>query len=198
MASVSGPLQRILVFSVVVLVVVVAYLFGRDGSGHREGPLMMTEGHMTNMLQPLGSESFIAISACLEGADAPELVRLDGVEAVRVRGADAEDIRFLAAWPPQDRPLWIAAERLGRIEGPYTEDYEGSSGEVMPCGHASLETGLSIATVLPVAEGTAAIVDDLEVTYTTGGETYALQADVTLGVCASDPVDPDAEHEYCR
>lgn len=161
-----------------------------------DGPLLMTNGHMTNMLQPLGEPAFIAVPACVEGTDEPTTVRLESVRATEVTGANANDIRYLAAWPAQNNPLRVAAAGISMLEDEF-RPYQDTQGLVMPCGHPSPVTGLEIATVLPAAEDTAVVIDGLDLTYTIGDDNFTDHVDVTLGMCSSAPDTPADEPEEC-
>ncbi|MBD8869901.1 hypothetical protein [Nocardioides donggukensis] len=161
-------------------------------SGDRTGggPIELAQD-MTNLLAPITGPTFFAIPAC--GSDGP----VDDVEIVSLAPLEVsggETITFTAAWPGPDERLKLGAGRLEQLEEPFGEAV-GSRGSVAGCGEG-LPT-LEFAVQLPEAVDRAVVVDGFEVTYETGGRRYTASSNVELGVCGSDPVDPDEEPEDC-
>ena len=163
---------------------------GGDGSSPQpaasDGPLTFPDGFGL-MRAPRRGSSYAVFEAC--GAAGNVAVRLVRVRPVRLAGA--ESVAFEAAWPvPGQRPL------PGGGGLPLPRQYQpsaGAEGVVNGCGNppASLE----IAAVFPPAETADVVVDGIEVVYEVDGRRYTETADVTLGICATDP---GWRSEHCR
>ena len=161
-----------------------------DSSPTSSGPLRLTDGHVGSMLFPLGEPSFITVPAC--GLSGDLNVEIIAVSAQSVTGTD--DVSFLAAWLGPGDELKIGAAGLSKLEDPF-EPAAGTSGRVASC--AEMPNTLELAVVLPEATDTAVVVEGFTVTYAVGSKEYTALADVTYGVCASDPLDPASEPAEC-
>jgi hypothetical protein len=151
-----------------------------------DGPLEFPDGFMMKMA-PVSGASYAVFEACSTTGDID--VRLVSVSGGSVTGTD--DVDFHAVWPrPKGRPL------PGGGEVPLPDAYEpaaGSTGTVRSCSNPP--AGLEIAAVFPPAVLEDVEVDRVTLVYETGGRQFTETANVTLGICASEPV--DSPTEYC-
>lgn len=158
------------------------------------GPLQVTSGEVSMMLAPMPGPAFGSVSPCL---DADEAATVQLVDVTPIIESNAGDAEVRVAWLTPRQRLRMGAGGLDQLEEPFDADLTGS-GKVHPCGDGGANTGLELAIVVPPAEDTAVVVDGLDVTYEIDGTRYQTHGTVTVGMCAAEPDDIDAEPTDCQ